>query len=300
MAELRLEDVGKTFARSILAVDEISLTIASGEYVALLGPSGCGKSTLLTALSRGWSGQTEGDLFIDGINVNTLPPHRREVTPFFQRPAFILQQTVRQNLRPAWTASSPMRHFSAPTANVTTILRCIAHLLGIADDLERPVGQLSGGQQQRVALGRCLLRQAKGRCSTSRWAIPMRRDGWTCACRFAPWRELGLTMIHVTHDPAEVLGGWLLRRGDAARVHLQIDEPRQLRRLPNIARWRSSFITRTVASTGWRAKSSRRGSIPTSKGHLAVGRSLCKSSINCANPFTKMRILMHGKEKLIQ
>ncbi len=236
MADLRLEDLGKTFAPSIRAVDEVSLTIASGEYVALLGPSGCGKSTLLRIIA-GLERQTEGDIHIDGVNVNTFPPHRRDVALLFQRPAFIVQQTVRQNLCPAWTARAPWaplrRFFGANQQDEEELLR-IANLLGLANDLERPVGQLSGGQQQRVALGRCLLRKAKvtlldeplGHLDAP-LRVELRRQIRGLA------RELGLTMIHVTHDPAEALA-----IGDRVAVMrqgriLQIDESRQLRRLPS-------------------------------------------------------------------
>jgi multiple sugar transport system ATP-binding protein len=233
MAELRLEDLGKTFGPSIRAVDEVSFRITSGEYLALLGPSGCGKSTLLRIIA-GLERQTEGDIHIDGVNVNKLPPHRRDVALLFQRPAFILQQTVRQNLGPAWTARSPLRHFFGAGRQQEDELLRIANLLELSNDLERPVGQLSGGQQQRVALGRCLLRKAKvtlldeplGHLDAP-LRVELRRQIRTLA------REFGLTMIHVTHDPAEALA-----IGDRVAVMrqgriLQIDEPRKLRRLPS-------------------------------------------------------------------
>jgi ABC-type sugar transport system ATPase subunit len=228
MAELHLDEISKIFAPTICAADAISLTVARGECVALVGPSGCGKSTLLRIIA-GLEAQTAGDVFIDGVNVNAVPPHRRDVALLFQRPAFLVQKSVRHNLRPAWGWGS---WFGSSVKDDE--LRRMAEMLGLAADLDRPVSQLSGGQQQRVALGRCLLRQAKVTLldePLGHLDAPLRTELRRQIRALA--RELGLTLVHVTHDPVEALA-----MGDRVAVMrqgrlLQVDEPRNLRRAPN-------------------------------------------------------------------
>lgn len=233
MAELRLEDIGKTFPPAFRALDEITLTVAAGECLALVGPSGCGKTTLLRIIA-GLDQQTAGNIHIDGVNVNSIPPHRREVAFFMQRPAFLLEKTVRQNLRLAWTLREPLRHlFGADRARADELAH-LASLLDLDKDLDRPVQHLSGGQQQRVALGRCLLRKAKVTLldePLGHLDAPLRTELRRQIRGLA--RDLGLTVIHVTHDPAEALAV-----GDRVAVMregriVQIDEPRQLRRFPS-------------------------------------------------------------------
>lgn len=235
MAELRLEDLGKTFAPALRAFDEVTFTVASGECLAIVGPSGCGKTTLLRVIA-GLESATDGDIFIDNVKVNDLPSHRRDVALLSQRPAFLWQQTVRQNLRMAWTLREPFapvrRWLGADRAREAELVR-IACLLGLAPELERPLGHLSGGQQQRVALGRCLMHKAKLTLldePLGHLDAPMRTDLRRQIRNLA--RELGLTVLHVTHDPEEALAV-----GDRVAVMrdgriLQIDEPRQLRRCP--------------------------------------------------------------------
>ncbi len=97
MAEVVLEGVEKTYPGGIRAVDGLSLTISSGELLALVGPSGSGKTTALRLLA-GLETPTRGLLRIAGRVVNQLPPHRRDVALVFQRPALYPHLTVRQNL----------------------------------------------------------------------------------------------------------------------------------------------------------------------------------------------------------
>ncbi|HZZ82625.1 MAG TPA: ATP-binding cassette domain-containing protein, partial [Gemmataceae bacterium] len=100
--ELQLEEVGKTFASSRRAVDQVTFTVTPGEYLAIIGPSGCGKTTLLRLIA-GLDTPSEGTIRIGGQVVNDTPSHRRDVAMMFQRPALTPTQSIRQNLRWAWS-----------------------------------------------------------------------------------------------------------------------------------------------------------------------------------------------------
>src|SRR5436309_5920420 len=92
-----LEGVTKLFAGGVTAVDDISLEIASGEFLVLVGPSGCGKSTLLRMIA-GLEDVTAGSILIDGRNVTELPPRSRDIAMVFQNYALYPHMSVRENL----------------------------------------------------------------------------------------------------------------------------------------------------------------------------------------------------------
>ncbi|MSQ93174.1 MAG: ABC transporter ATP-binding protein [Gemmataceae bacterium] len=230
MTELHLEDVGKTYASGVRALEDVTLTVAPGECLALVGPSGCGKTTLLRVIA-GLEEASEGEIRIDKQVVNAVPAHRRGVAMLFQRPALILNHTVRQNLRWAWTLEKPWKLFGNRSHDAD-LLR-VARLLDLEHTLDRPTGQLSGGQQQRVALGRCLLRQAKLLLldePLGHLDAPLRAD--LRRAMHALISEQRLTMLHVTHDPEEAF-----TVGDRVAVMqegriVQIDAPGRMRRHP--------------------------------------------------------------------
>jgi ABC-type sugar transport system ATPase subunit len=229
--ELQLEDIGKTFAPAIKVLDQISFTARPGECLALMGPSGCGKTTLLRLIA-GLDEPSEGEIRIGGQTVNRTPSHRRGVAMMFQRPALVPQRTVRQNLRWAWSLSSPWAHLFGDGKHAGELLD-IARMLDLEKDLDRPVQQLSGGQQQRVALGRCLLRQAKI-ClldePLGHLDAPLRTD--LRRQMRSVLQQQGLTAIHVTHDPEEACAvGDRVAVMQGGRI-VQIDAPADLLRLP--------------------------------------------------------------------
>jgi multiple sugar transport system ATP-binding protein len=153
VAELRLARVGKRFG-AVTAVDDLSLEIASGEFIVLLGPSGAGKTTTLR-LVAGLEAPDHGSVFIGGDDVTATAPALRDVTFVFQQYSLYPHLSVYDNL--AFPLRSPLRR--TPEAKVRDKVTEIARLLRIDDKLASPATRLSGGQMQRVAIGRALVRE---------------------------------------------------------------------------------------------------------------------------------------------
>src|SRR6187399_3430296 len=97
MAEIALRSITKVFSGDVVAIDDVSLEIADGEFMALVGPSGCGKSTLLRAIA-GLEEVTSGEISIDGRDVTDLAPRHRDIAMVFQSYALYPHMSVRQNL----------------------------------------------------------------------------------------------------------------------------------------------------------------------------------------------------------
>ena len=150
MAEVVLRNVQKTYG-AVRAVQDVSFTVADGEFVALVGPSGCGKTTTLNLIA-GLLPITGGDILIGGRVVNDLDPKDRDIAMVFQNYALYPQKTVFQNL------AFPLQMRKLPKAEIDVKVREAARVLDITHLLDRRPRELSGGQQQRVALGRALVR----------------------------------------------------------------------------------------------------------------------------------------------
>jgi multiple sugar transport system ATP-binding protein len=200
MADVRLDAVCKSFGR-IEAVHELSLDIGDGEFVVLLGPTGAGKTTTLR-LVAGLERPHKGRVTIAGRDVTPVPPAMRDVTFVFQQYSLYPHLSVFDNL--AFPLRSPVRR--TPPAEIERKVREVARLLHIEDKLHNRATRLSGGQMQRVAMGRALVRSpaiylmdeplssldAKLR---SEMRIELQRIQ----------RELGATILYVTHDQTEAL-----------------------------------------------------------------------------------------------
>jgi multiple sugar transport system ATP-binding protein len=197
MAQVTLEQVGKTYPGGVAAVRDLSLRVDDGELIALVGPSGSGKTTLLRLIA-GLEAPTTGTIRIGDQVVNDVPPHRREVAMVFQRPALYPHLSVRANLG----FGLKMRHSEADKAEIERV----AGQLGLMDVLERRPDTLSGGQQQRVALGRALVRRPAVFLLDeplsnldARLRLEMRRE------LHLLHRRLRATIIYVTHDQDEAM-----------------------------------------------------------------------------------------------
>jgi multiple sugar transport system ATP-binding protein len=152
MAQVVLREVTKVFKGGVVAIDQVDLTVHSGEFVVLVGPSGCGKSTLLRMVA-GLEDLTSGTIEIDGRVVNFDSPRERDVAMVFQNYALYPHYTVAQNIG----FSLRMRHY--PKHDARERVDETARVLGLESLLDRRPAALSGGQRQRVAMGRSLVRQ---------------------------------------------------------------------------------------------------------------------------------------------
>ncbi len=220
MANVRLEGVRKIYQDGgHVAVHSVDLEVADGEFVVLVGPSGCGKSTTLRMIA-GLESITAGRLYIGDRLVNDVPPKERDIAMVFQNYALYPHMSVRENLAFA------LKLRRLPAAEIDTRVRRAAETLGLMDVLDRKPRQLSGGQRQRVAVGRAIVRDpevflfdeplsnldAKLRVQTRREIAKLHR-------------ELGATMIYVTHDQVEAMTlGDRIVVMNAGRVQ-QVDSP---------------------------------------------------------------------------
>jgi multiple sugar transport system ATP-binding protein len=148
MADIVIDRVVKEFG-SFRALQEVSLTVNDGEFVALLGPSGCGKTTLLRIIA-GLETQTSGRVVIGGLDVSNLAPRKRGLAMVFQNYAVFPHMTVFENV------AFGLRMQKAPQAEVKRKVERAAALLHIESYLDRYPAKLSGGQRQRVAVARAL------------------------------------------------------------------------------------------------------------------------------------------------
>ncbi len=198
MAEVVLKDVVKTYG-SVYAVNNVSLTIADGEFVALVGPSGCGKTTTLN-LVAGLIPMSGGDVMIGDRVVTDLDPKDRDIAMVFQNYALYPNKTVYKNL------AFPLQMRKLPKDEIDRKVQAAAKVLDITHLLERKPRELSGGQQQRVALGRALVRDPKVFLMDeplsnldAKLRVQMRSE----IKRFH--QDLKATIIYVTHDQLEAV-----------------------------------------------------------------------------------------------
>jgi len=225
MTRLELRGITHRFgATSVL--EEVSLEVAQGEFLVLLGPSGCGKSTLLRIVA-GLVAQSAGEVWIDGARADELEPKERGVALVFQSYALYPHMTVRANL------AFPLKMSGFARGVIDERVERTAHVLGIAELLERKPEALSGGQMQRVALGRALVREPRLFLfdePLSNLDAKLRAEMRGEIARLV--RELGTTALYVTHDQAEAMTlGSRLAVMRAGRVE-QLGAPLEVYRRP--------------------------------------------------------------------
>jgi len=203
VSAVEIRDVSKTFKGSAAetppALSRVSFRAEAGQFLALLGPSGCGKSTLLRIIA-GLEHADSGDVLIGDRRVNDVPAARRQVAMVFQSYALYPHLSVAENI----VFGLKVRKV-APEERAKR-LKNAAAMLGLADYLERKPSQLSGGQRQRVALGRAIVGQSQIVLMDeplsnldAKLRQQMREE------LRALQRELGLTVIYVTHDQIEAM-----------------------------------------------------------------------------------------------
>jgi len=199
MTDIRLIGINKTYPGDVKAVEDVNLHIRDGEFMILLGPSGCGKSTTLRMIA-GLESISSGDLYLGERRANDVDPRDRNLAIVFQNYALYPHMTVRSNL------SFGLRLRHAPAADIDRRVKEVAEMLGIEGLLERKPGALSGGQRQRVALGRALVRDPAAFLldePLSNLDAQLRADMRLELVKLH--RQLGRTIIHVTHDQVEAM-----------------------------------------------------------------------------------------------
>jgi multiple sugar transport system ATP-binding protein len=199
VAEIVLDHVTKRFPDGALAVSNISLDIADGEFVILVGPSGCGKSTTLNMIA-GLEDITEGELRIGGQVVNNKAPKDRDIAMVFQSYALYPHMTVRENMGFA------LKLAKTDPAVIKEKVEDAARILDLTEHLDRKPANLSGGQRQRVAMGRAIVRDPAVFLMDeplSNLDAKLRVQTRTEVSRLQ--RRLGTTMVYVTHDQTEAM-----------------------------------------------------------------------------------------------
>ena len=197
-AQIELRDIRKSFG-GVEVMHGLDLRIEGGEFVVFVGPSGCGKSTLLRMIA-GLEDVTSGDILIAGRDVTELDPSRRGIAMVFQSYALYPHMSVRQNL------AFGLEIARTPAAEIERQVNAAAEMLKITPLLDRRPGQLSGGQRQRVAIGRAIVRTPLVFLfdePLSNLDAELRVSMRIEIARLH--RELGNTMIYVTHDQTEAM-----------------------------------------------------------------------------------------------
>mgnify|MGYP003117525612 CR=1 FL=1 len=227
MAEITMRNIVKRYGDGFLAVDDISLDVADGEFMILVGPSGCGKSTLLRMIV-GLEDITSGDMIIGGKRVNDLAPRDRNLAMVFQNYALYPHLSVYENI------AFPLRlRKDMSDEQIREKVHAAADTLELREHLDRKPGNLSGGQRQRVAMGRAIVRDADAFLfdePLSNLDAKLRGQMRTEILRMQ--RRMGTTTVYVTHDQTEAmtLGDRvaLLRKGELQ----QVASPRELYERP--------------------------------------------------------------------
>jgi multiple sugar transport system ATP-binding protein len=227
MAEIVLDRVTKEFDNGFVAIDDVSLTVADGEFLVLVGPSGCGKSTLLRMIA-GLEEVTAGTVSIGGRDVSELAPRHRDIAMVFQNYALYPHMDVRRNL------AYGLKVRNTSKDEIDRRVTEVAHLLGLEKLLDRKPAALSGGQRQRVAMGRAIVREPAAFLMDeplsnldAKLRVTMRSELTRLHDR------LGVTTVYVTHDQVEAMT--LGQRVAVLRDGLiqQVDSPQALYARPD-------------------------------------------------------------------
>jgi multiple sugar transport system ATP-binding protein len=240
MASVKLVAIRKIYDEGPhrhVAVHDLDLDIADGEFVVLVGPSGCGKSTTLRMIA-GLESISGGELQIGGRVVNQLPSKQRDIAMVFQNYALYPHMTAYDNMAFA------LELRKLPKPEIEQRVRDAARVLGIEALLAKRPRQMSGGERQRVALGRALVRQPQVFLFDeplsnldAKLRVQMRRE----IARLH--RQLSTTMIYVTHDQVEAmtLGDRIvvMNRGEVQ----QVDTPTALYQRP-----RNTFVASFIGT----------------------------------------------------
>ena len=227
MATVTLDRLTKKYPNGFVAVTDLNIDIADGEFLVLVGPSGCGKSTALRMVA-GLEEISDGDLLINDERMNDVEPKDRNIAMVFQSYALYPHLDVARNI------GFPLKLAGVPKAEVEERVREAARLLELEPLLGNKPAQLSGGQRQRVAMGRAIVRDPAVFLMDeplsnldAKLRVQMRAE------ITALQHRLGATTIYVTHDQVEAM-----TMGDRVAVLKdgllqQVDDPTDLYERPD-------------------------------------------------------------------
>lgn len=235
MSDIAIDNLSVVFPDGTVGLDGVSLTVNSGEFVALVGPSGSGKTTLLRSVA-GFIEPSSGTIALDGTDVSSTPPEKRDMGMVFQQHAVWPHMSVEQNV------AYPLQRRGVGKQEQRTRVEATLEQVGLAGYGKRKPATLSGGQRQRVALARAIVSTPKVLLLDEALSAldeplrdSLRRELVTLT------RESDLTTVHVTHDRKEAIAiadrMALLRDGRL----VQFDTPHAIVTRPATP-WVASFI----------------------------------------------------------
>ena len=195
---IRLRDLCMAFDDE-LVLDNINLYINDSEFLTLLGPSGCGKTTTLRIIG-GFTTPTSGDVTFDGVRINDVPPHKRQINTVFQKYALFPHLNVFENV------AFGLRLKKMTEEEIRPKVLEMLEIVGLKGFERRSIYQLSGGQQQRVAIARSLVNQPRVLLLDEPLGaldLKLRKEMQLELKRLQ--REMNITFVYVTHDQEEAL-----------------------------------------------------------------------------------------------
>ncbi len=196
---VRFEHIEKSYDGEILVVKDLNLDIARGEFVTMLGPSGSGKTTCLMMLS-GFETPTNGEIYLEDRPIGSIPPHKRNIGFCFQNYALFPHMTISENI------GYPLRVRKMPKDEIDKKVTKTLEMVELPGFEGRRPAQLSGGQKQRIALARALVFEPQlVLMDEPLGALDKNlREQMQFEIK-ALHRNLGLTVVYVTHDQSEAL-----------------------------------------------------------------------------------------------
>lgn len=198
-AFVEFDSVQKSYDGENLVVKDLNLSLPKGEFLTMLGPSGSGKTTCLMMLA-GFETATYGDIRLDGVSINNIPPHKRGIGMVFQNYALFPHMTVAENL------SFPLEVRKMGRSKREEKIKRALDMVQMGDFGGRRPAQMSGGQQQRIALARALVFEPELVLMDEPLGALDKQLRETLQFEITKLaHNLGITVVYVTHDQTEAL-----------------------------------------------------------------------------------------------